>query len=141
MTGGQLRIVVAVDDSEGAARAVRFVARLAPSLGAEVVAVHALGLLAHLGGETAVPAQAHRDEVRALLERWAGPLADAGVPYRCEVVDGNPVQALLSAAADEGADVIVVGKRAAIGVPGLQLGSTSQQLVQHADIPVVVVPG
>ena len=135
------RILVALDDSDGAARAVRFVAALAPRLGAEVVAVHALGLLTHLGGAQAVPAQSHRGEVLALLQVWAGALTEAGVAHRCLVVDGNPVQALLAAAADEHADIIVVGKRATGGVPGLQLGSTSQQLVQHADVPVVVVPG
>jgi nucleotide-binding universal stress UspA family protein len=133
------RMLVAVDDSAGSARAVRFVASIAEPLGAEVLAVHALGLLAEIG-DHAVPAQTHRDEVAAMLEEWAAPLADAGVDVRCLLVDGNPVQALLAAAADEEADVIVVGKRAGAGVPGLQLGSTSQQLVQHAPIPVVVVP-
>jgi nucleotide-binding universal stress UspA family protein len=133
------RLVVAVDDSEGSARAVRFVASVAGPLGAEVVAVHALGLLAEIG-DHAVPAQSHRDEVAAMLERWSAPLAEAGVAVRCLLVDGNPVQALLSAAEDEDAEAIVVGKRAAAGVPGLQLGSTSQQLVQHSPIPVIVVP-
>ncbi len=135
------RIVVAVDESDGSAHAVRFVAGIARDLGAAVVVVHALGLLAHLGRPEAVPAQSHRDEVRALLEQWAMPLARADVPFRCLLVDGPPVQALLAAAEDEGADVIVVGKRATAGVPGLQLGSTSHQLVQHSAIPVVVVPG
>jgi len=133
------RILVAVDDSEGAARAVRFVASVAGPLGAEVLAVHALGLLAEIG-DRPVPAQTHRAEVAAMLEEWASPLAAAGVAYRCLLVDGNPVQALLSAAEQEAADVVVVGKRARAGVPGIQLGSTSQQLVQHAPIPVVVVP-
>jgi len=133
------RVLVAVDDSEGAARAVRFVATVAGPLGAEVLAVHALGLLAEIG-DHAVPAQTHRAEVAAMLEGWASPLAEAGVAYRCLLVDGNPVQALLAVAEQEAADVVVVGKRARAGVPGLQLGSTSQQLVQHAPIPVVVVP-
>jgi nucleotide-binding universal stress UspA family protein len=135
------RILVAVDGTEGSARAVRFVAGLAPRLGAEVLAVHAIGLLAHLGGAEAVPAQSHHDELHALLETWAAPLSDAGVAVRCLLVEGNPVQALLTCATDEHVDVIVVGKRATASVPGLQLGSTSQQLVQHSGIPVVVVPG
>ncbi|HUO47840.1 MAG TPA: universal stress protein [Acidimicrobiales bacterium] len=132
-------VLVAVDDSDGAARAVRFVASVAGPLGAHVLAVHALGLLAEIDHH-AVPAQTHRQEVAAMVETWAAPLAEAGVAYRCLLVDGNPVQALLAVAEEEGADVVVVGKRAAAGVPGLQLGSTSQQLVQHSPIPVVVVP-
>ena len=138
---GRRRVLVAVDDSEGAARAVRFAASVAGALDAEVLAVHALGLLAEIGGDHVVPAQAHRSEVAAQLERWAAPLAEAGVPHRRLLVDGNPVQAVLAVAEQEAVDILVVGKRASAGVPGLQLGSTSQQLVQHAHIPVVVVPG
>ena len=133
------KILVAVDDSEGSAGAVRFATAWAAPIGAEVLAVHALGLLADIGHHQ-VPAQTHRDEVAAMVEGWAAPLAEAGVTHRCLLVDGNPVQALLAVAEREAADAIVVGKRARAGVAGLQLGSTSQQLVQHSPVPVVVVP-
>jgi len=56
------------------------------------------------------------------------------------MVEGPPVQALITAARDEAADLIVVGRRGAGGSPGLEIGSTSQQLVHQADCPVVVIP-
>ena len=134
------RIVVGVDASPCARRALCWALDVAPALGAEVVAVHALGLLSHLGA-TAEPAESHRRNVQdAFDEQWCAPLRTSAVPSRRLLVDGNPVTALLSAAADLGADLIVVGSRGHGGFPGLQLGSTSHQLVQHATTPVVVVP-
>jgi nucleotide-binding universal stress UspA family protein len=136
-----VRIVVGVDGSEDSARALTWAAALVEGSSGEIVAVHALGLLAHLGGEPIVPSVEHRDEVVALLEQqWCQPLAEAAVPYRCVVIDGDPVTALLRAAGEEDADLIVVGRRGAGGHPGLVLGSTSQQVVSHADRPVAVVP-
>lgn len=37
-------------------------------------------------------------------------------------------------------DMIVVGSRGRAGLTGLLLGSMSQSLIQHSNIPVYVVP-
>jgi nucleotide-binding universal stress UspA family protein len=133
-------IVVGVDGSPCSERALEWAAALAAELGAEVVAVHALGLLVHVGATTA-PAQEHRAEVRARLEGpWTASLRAAGVAHRCVLVDGNPVTALLAAAGEHGGCMVVVGSRGTGGFPGLQLGSTSHQLAQYASLPVVIVP-
>jgi nucleotide-binding universal stress UspA family protein len=137
------RIIVGVDSSQASARAVRWTAALASDVGAEVVAVHALGLLAHLDPDPhdVTPTQPHRDEVRDRFEQvWCAGLREAGVRYECRLTEGNPVTALLESAARVEADLVVVGRRGAGGFPGLQLGSTSLQLVQHAEVPVVVLP-
>lgn len=63
--------------------------------------------------------------------------APEGVAVQREVVHGGPVRVLLDAAED--ADLLVVGSRGRGGFAGLLLGSVSQQCVQHADCPVVVV--
>lgn len=136
------RIVVGVDGSLYSEHALAWTVELAEALGSEVVAVHALGLLAHLGDRDAVlPAQDHRAEVRALLEGpWSTPLRRSAVTHRYLLVDGNPPSALMASADAEDADLIVVGTRGTGGFPGLQLGSTSHQLVQHSKRPVVVIP-
>ncbi len=135
------RIVVGVDGSEDSRCALTWAAGLVEGTAGEIVAVHALGLLTHLNDASVVPSMGHRSEVSSRLEReWCQPLIEASVTHRCLVVDGDPVTAVLRAAREEVADLVVVGCRGAGGHPGLVLGSTSQQLVYQADRPVVVVP-
>jgi nucleotide-binding universal stress UspA family protein len=135
------RIVVGVDGSENSLAAVSWAAGLARATGAEVVAVHALGLLERLGDGPPVASQTHRDEIRERFEaEWCAPLDAPDVRCRRVVRDGSPVTALLAVAEDEGADLIVVGSRGLGGYPEQLLGSTSTQVAQHAPCPVAIVP-
>lgn len=135
-------IVVGIDGSGDSDAAVRFAADLARGLDAEVVAVHALGLLDQLEpGGPRVPTQPHRDEIRDKVEgAWTRPLADAGVRHRAALHDGNPVDVVLDVADDVGADLVVVGSRGVGGSPIQLLGSTSTQVAQQARCPVAIVP-
>lgn len=136
----QRPIVVGVDGSAGSYEAVRWAASLAGSLGCDVVAVHAVGLLdeRHDPGTTSADRLA---ELRALAERdWCGPLAAAGCRHRVELTDGYPVDVLLGAADRTGAPLVVMGSRGVGGDTALALGSTSLKLLQAARLPVLVVP-
>jgi nucleotide-binding universal stress UspA family protein len=133
--------VVGTDGSDNARRALSLAASLAAACGADVVAVHCLGLLFHPTVGELEPAQPQRDEIRARLDdAWTAPLRDAGVPHRTELRDGSPVSVLLAVADDVDADLVVVGSRGVGGFPGLLLGSTSAQLAQHSGRPVLIVP-
>ena len=61
-----------------------------------------------------------------------------GVDVDLRVLEGDTSAVLLERA--KGADLLVVGSRGLGGFRGLLLGSVSQQCVQHATSPVVVVP-
>jgi nucleotide-binding universal stress UspA family protein len=141
MTAHLERILVGVDGSDNGKRALEWAMLLAGQADAEVIAVHAIGLLAHLGPGPAVPSHAHLQELRQTFEtEWCAPLRHSPVRYRLQLVDGAPVQVLLSVAESEKIDVIVVGSRGVGGFPELNLGSTSHQLAQHAECPVLIVP-
>ena len=136
------RVVVGVDGSTNSLAAVEWAAGIAEVSGAEVVAVHAVGLLEHLQGHEPVSAQQHRDEIRLNFETtWCSPLDRAGVRCRKQVRDGSPVAVLLAVAEDEDADLIIVGSRGLGGYPELLLGSTSTQVAQNTSRPVTIVPG
>ena len=135
------RIVVAVDGSENSLVAVEWAAGLAVLVSAEVVAVHALGLLEPLGSGDPVPTFPHRDEIQQLFETtWCAALDAAGVPTRRVFRDGPAVSVILSVADEVDADLIVVGSRGLGGYPELLLGSTSTQVAQSAHLPVMIVP-
>jgi nucleotide-binding universal stress UspA family protein len=53
-------------------------------------------------------------------------------------ISGFPAKALIEASATS--DLIVIGNRGGGGFPRLSLGGVSNQVVQHAHCPVVVVP-
>jgi nucleotide-binding universal stress UspA family protein len=136
------RIVVGVDGSMNSLAAVEWAAGMATISGAEVVAVHALGLLEHLEGPEEATGQTQRQQIQDRFETtWCAPLNRDNIPCRRQLRDGSPVEVLLRAAEEEDADLIVVGSRGLGGYPELLLGSTSTQVAQNSQRPVTIVPG
>ena len=139
------RILVAVDGSEGSERALRWTARIACALRAEGVAIHVLTpvySMAGWAGAVEVPTDESRlrDEVESTLElEWCDTLRAEGVKYRTMLKEGFSATAIMDAADEERADMIVVGARGRGGVAELLLGSVGHTLTHHAHRPVVVV--
>jgi nucleotide-binding universal stress UspA family protein len=135
------RIVVGVDGSAVARRAVRCAVVLGELTGTEVLAVHAIGLL-----EARHTPEDHRGTWRERLaevvaQDWAAPLAQATCPTRVELEDGAAEDVLLRVAGRERAELLVVGSRGTgADDPDRALGSTSLRLLQTAPLPVLVVP-
>ena len=65
----------------------------------------------------------------------------AGVRTVVQVVDDRPAQALVAAAEQHDAEVIVVGIWNESPLRGLLLGSVAHKLLQLSDRPVLCVPG
>jgi nucleotide-binding universal stress UspA family protein len=138
-------IVVGVDGSDGAAAALEFAATEAAFRGARlrIVSVWEVPVAAYGGGfapPVADPAlwdvflegaQHVADDALASVKKLQ-PSLDAEVL----VVKGQPADVLLE---QSDATLIVVGRRGLGGFKSLLLGSVSQQVVQHATCPVVVV--
>ena len=136
------RIVVGVDGSTNSLTAVEWAAGMASLVAAEVVAVHAMGLLEPVDSGDPVPSFPHRAEIQELFETtWCQPLRAAQVRYQCLLRDGSAVPVLLAVSDEVGADLIVVGSRGLGGYPELLLGSSSTQVAQNAHTPVTIVPG
>jgi nucleotide-binding universal stress UspA family protein len=77
-----------------------------------------------------------RADEGAARARQAGLNATAAVRVR-EQTAGSTI---LAEADDLGADAIVIGTRGLTGLKSLLLGSVSHAVVQHAHVPVMVVP-
>jgi nucleotide-binding universal stress UspA family protein len=138
------RVVVGVDGSPGSLHALARAGREARLRNAtlEVVAAWTYPTPVLLVPVAPDPPQAKtlRKHAREMIERAVEKFADdvAGVQVDRRVVEGDTSAVLLDRA--KGADLLVVGSRGLGGFRGLLLGSVSQQCVQHATSPVLVVP-
>jgi nucleotide-binding universal stress UspA family protein len=138
MTG---RVVVGVDGSTHAGRALALAVEEAARRGATLVAVTTWpppSYFPGVGYGTVPPSPAELERhARATLDEALAGLDEPAAVERV-VTEGPAWRALVDAAA--GADLLVVGSRGRGGFSGLLLGSTSHAVVTHAPCPVVVVP-
>ena len=138
------RVVVGVDGSSGSVHALAWAGREARVRNAtlEVVAAWTYPTPVLLVPVAPDPPQVKtlRKDAREMIEHALEKVADdvAGLDVDLRVVEGDTSAVLLERA--KGADLLVVGSRGLGGFRGLLLGSVSQQCVQHATCPVVVVP-
>jgi nucleotide-binding universal stress UspA family protein len=122
------RILVGIDDSEPSEAAVATVLDLPPEDRAHVY------FYSVAGSGDGRHEQAERIVGKALAA------ADArGVAAKGRAVAGNPVEALLAAAQETQADLIVLGSHGRRGLQRLFLGSVAEHVVRNAPLPVLVV--
>lgn len=143
------RIVVGIDGSEQARRALEWAVEEARLRESALVVVHAYTIpsvyLAPEPGLGAAPplpdpelVNRLEDAAGKLLAEELGRVDVSGVEVDGRVVAGLAADAVLQAAED--ADLVVVGSRGLGGVKSLVLGSVSRQVAHHAPCPVVIVP-
>ena len=137
------RIVVGVDGSEHAGRALGRAVKEARLRGARLDVVHAIPVPLKFADPVLAPPPP-LDELREagekLIEQALAAVDHEGLDVRRITSVGHTAQLLCDAA--EGADLLVVGSRGFGGFRGLLVGSVTHQVVAHAPCPVlVVVPG
>ena len=127
-------IAVGYDGSPDSELAVRWAAELAVSVSAQLVVVHAIGLL-----EGADISQTRPDGTVALEVASSVGMEPARVQWMA--LDGDPCSVMIRVAGPPtSADLLVVGTRGAGKHPGMTLGSTSLELAETSEAPLAIVP-
>ena len=139
-----MKILVAVDGSEISVRAAKHANALARRLAKPakifLVAVDAApfpGVVTRIGREAMDRIHAENHERMLAPARKA--LARSKADVRELALVGEPAEALLAAARDSKADIIVMGSHGRGAVKGILLGSVSSKVIAQADIPVTIV--
>jgi nucleotide-binding universal stress UspA family protein len=138
-------IVVGTDGSETAEQALRQAGDLARSTGAKlhIVSAYSPAAGARVSG-TESPERADwlvgpDVQVDTVLDNAAGDMHARGIEAEVHARRGDPADALLEVAEEEGADMIVVGNKGMTGAKRFLLGSVPDKISHHAPCSVLIV--
>jgi nucleotide-binding universal stress UspA family protein len=124
-------IVLALDGSEGADKAIPVAAELSRRDGARIVIAHA-------------QTRSLETAIRSRLDRQVDDLRAAGVPAEVVIaastIEGREADAIAQIAHDHDADLVVIAGRGRSPFVGAMLGSVTQRLLHVSDSPVLVIP-
>jgi nucleotide-binding universal stress UspA family protein len=133
-------IVVGMDDSPGGRAAVEWAAAYAGDRGDDVVVVDAFAGGWALSALQVNVDKIQKEEAKVLREVVCAPLRNAGVKFKTVEQTKETASALLSAAEDANADLVVYGQTIHSGLSEHVIGATLHKLLTHHARPVVIVP-
>ena len=136
-------LLVSVDGSPNADRAVAFAIRMAQAVqGMKVILLNVQEQLerwyAHgLASDSSREHLKQQGQAQAAAARKL--LDESGCPYEFLIVFGKPAETIVQVARDHGCSGIVMGTRGLGAVAGAVLGSVSEKVIHLADVPVTLI--
>lgn len=137
------KILVPVDGSEQAYRAIEFAANLGSKIDTTIYLLYAYKL-SIIPDEFAGYVISDRVELQALgsqiIARAEDKAKEQGVVHiETSVIEGDPAETIISYAKEQDVDLIIMGSRGLGTFKGLVLGSVSNKVIHRADRTCVIV--
>jgi universal stress protein A len=126
------RVIVPIDFSEASEHAAVYAAGLARQLGASVHFVHASEPEEGPRADRAYWLLRHR--LVAFSDRIA-----SGIEHSSEIRQGDPIEAIIAAVTDYGADLVVMSTHGRSGLSHLLMGSIAEEVIRSVRCPVLVI--
>jgi nucleotide-binding universal stress UspA family protein len=133
-------LVVGYDGSACGEAALDAALEIATPLGDQITVVFGYAPPGIWGGEIADHEEAIEELGEKVLGKARRQAAGHGVEIGAELIAKRGVEALIDAAAERDARLIVVGSYGESALKGIILGSTTNKLLHLTDRPVLVVP-
>ena len=139
------RILVAIDGSETAQRALDFAVRQARCT--PTAELHVLNVQPTLSNYTAAEIyvtaerihQVVAERARAILDAAAERLQAAGSSFKLEQTEGDPAETIANRATELDCESITMGTHGLSSFGILFMGSVAQRVVHYATVPVTLV--
>ncbi|MEW6696948.1 MAG: universal stress protein [Bacillota bacterium] len=141
------KILVPLDGSDRATKALSHAVELAKKLGAKVTLINVVPSLPPYVN-TAVDRlgqaqQAIIDELmrngKEMLEQYVSSISDKTLDVDTFIVMGQPADEILEKARAENYELIVIGSRGLGEIKGYIMGSVSNRVSRHASCPVLII--
>lgn len=131
------------DFSSNSTHALQIAADLAKTYTAKLLIVHVAETLGPENvtfGEvgTQLEPEGYQSRLRNDLEKSA-PTSDLSIPVERLIAEGNPADEIVRIAKQHGCGLIVMGTHGRTGMSRLLMGSIAEQVMRHADCPVLTV--
>jgi len=135
------KIVLPVDGSDQATRAVEYAVGLAGMTGARILLVHCHRPFPAILGEPYFQKAVSRILMNSneLLDPYRQMLTSSKANFEDRVLEGPPGHAICEVAAIEKCDMIVMGSRGRSNLEGLLLGSVAHRVLHAAPCPVLII--
>src|SRR5689334_5384353 len=141
------RILVPLDGSDRAERAMNVAARLARGSGCSILALRVVALPPFRLARYGEPAQialavidVAREEADEYVKRLALRPEFRDITVETRVVEGHVSEEILDIVRDEQCDMIVICTHGYSGLNRWRLGRVATQVARHAPVPALVVP-
>jgi nucleotide-binding universal stress UspA family protein len=140
------RILVAVDGSPFAERALKYAIELTKKYSARLLIMHVVlrrfyavtpseaGVLA-----TTVFVKEMETEGRDIMSKAEAQAKNEGIQYETKLLQGVPAEEIIKTSESENVDLIVLGSRGLTEVRAFLLGSVSDKVSHHCKCPVLIV--
>jgi nucleotide-binding universal stress UspA family protein len=135
------RIVIAVDGSDEAQRAARRGLQLAQVFDATAAVLSVVEQKALRLTETSAEKTQLRERRESAITEIEELASELGHPVTTTLTEGKPAVQISEYAAEQDADLIVVGRQGLTGLGRRLLGGVTEQVLHRSDVPVLVVPG
>ena len=150
------KILIALDYDPSAEKVAETGYQLAKAMNAEVILLHVTAEAAYYAGMDYSPvmgfagfssmanlnvadmANALQKESEHFLQQSKQHLNDDSITT--VVADGETAETILFIAREKQADVIVMGSHSRSGLDKLLMGSVSEKVMHHTDVPLFIVP-
>ncbi len=135
------KILVGIDGSERSYKAASYAAELAANYGAKVTLMFVASSSTYYDRFSAKPTYVPNEDILAgeIFNPAKKTMEEKGIAFETVVELGNPAQLLLERSKND-YDLVVVGAKGVSGVQGFLIGSVSERIVQHSEVPVLIVP-
>ena len=134
------KILAPVDFSESSEKAMQYAVSIAQEFGSEIILLHVVQpypVLPELPASTDELTEAILKDANTRLNEWKARVKD--VPCSAKSLVGSTASQIVEFAAQEGADLIVLGTHGRTGIAHAFLGSVAERVVRLASCPTLIV--
>jgi len=136
------RILFPTDFSDHAAHAQRYAVSLARQYGSDLHIIHVVQLFNYVvdfGMDNTSQYESVQASLKEMMDTLLADLADEPFSLTGEVIQGEPVKEIVSAARDDNSSLIVMGTHGRAALEHVLLGSIAERVVRKATCPVLTV--